>query len=108
RCSTIGRPWLHLRPLRKGEFLRKIPETLLRAVFLSFTLLLAGWSVAQHELHADTLSTANDAEVSTVEAIEFNAGQLIMGHIVDEHGWHIAGDLTLPLPIILYDTERGF
>lgn len=81
---------------------------MLRAVFLSFTLLLAGWSVAQHELRADTLSTANDAEVSTVEAIEFNAGQLIMGHIVDEHGWHIAGDLTLPLPIILYDTERGF
>ncbi len=30
-----------------------------------------------------------------------------MGHIADEHGWHIAGDLSLPLPVILYDTQRG-
>jgi len=31
-----------------------------------------------------------------------------MGHIIDEHGWHIAGDYSLPLPVILYDTRRGF
>lgn len=30
-----------------------------------------------------------------------------MGHIADEHGWHIAGDLSLSLPVIIYDTRSG-
>ncbi len=30
-----------------------------------------------------------------------------MGHIGDEHGWHLWGHTTLPLPVILFDTERG-
>src|SRR5690606_36214714 len=34
-------------------------------------------------------------------------GTLIMGHIGDEHGWHLWGHTTLPLPVILYDTQRG-
>ena len=42
---------------------------------------------------------------------KFNAGEMIMHHIVDAHEWHIAdiGDkaFTLPLPVILYHPERG-
>lgn len=38
----------------------------------------------------------------------FNAGEMIMGHIGDEHGWHLWGHTSLPLPIIAYNTERGF
>ncbi|MDX9750786.1 MAG: F0F1 ATP synthase subunit A [Flavobacteriales bacterium] len=38
----------------------------------------------------------------------FNAGELIMGHIGDEHGWHLWGHTSLPLPVILYNSERGF
>ncbi|MCW5899822.1 MAG: F0F1 ATP synthase subunit A [Flavobacteriales bacterium] len=38
---------------------------------------------------------------------KFNAGKLIMDHIGDEHGWHLWGHTTLPLPVILFDTERG-
>jgi F-type H+-transporting ATPase subunit a len=38
---------------------------------------------------------------------KFNAGELIIGHITDEHGWHIAGNLSLPLPVILYSSEKG-
>lgn len=37
----------------------------------------------------------------------FNAGKLIMEHIADEHGWHLWGHTTLPLPVILYNGERG-
>lgn len=44
---------------------------------------------------------------SGAEKAEFNAGELIMGHIADEHGWHIAGDFTIPLPVIIYDVQRG-
>ncbi len=38
---------------------------------------------------------------------KFNAGKLIMDHIVDSHEWHIAGHIALPLPIILYSTNTG-
>jgi len=35
----------------------------------------------------------------------FNAGELIMEHIADEHGWHLWGHTTLPLPVILYNSD---
>lgn len=38
---------------------------------------------------------------------DFNAGEMIMHHILDTHEWHVAGDLTIPLPIIIYDTDKG-
>ncbi len=38
---------------------------------------------------------------------DFNAGKMILGHIVDDYGWHIADykgtSITLNLPVILYD-----
>lgn len=37
----------------------------------------------------------------------FDAGKLILDHIGDEHGWHLWGHTSLPLPVILYDTQRG-
>ncbi|MBS1570691.1 MAG: F0F1 ATP synthase subunit A [Bacteroidetes bacterium] len=79
---------------------------MLRAAFLSFCLLLAGWSLAQHEGH-EGADAPDLADHSGKEKAEFNAGELIMGHIADEHGWHIAGDFSFPLPVIIYDTQRG-
>lgn len=32
----------------------------------------------------------------------------VMHHISDAHGFHIVGDLSLPLPCIAYDPEKGF
>lgn len=36
----------------------------------------------------------------------FNTTELIFHHIKDSHEFHIAGDITMPLPVILW-TERG-
>lgn len=45
------------------------------------------------------------------EDVPFNAGEMIMHHVADEHQWHFATfghtHISLPLPIILYDTEKG-
>lgn len=79
----------------------------MRAAFLAFCMLIAGWSVAQPDGHADQHEAVADVHSGSEETAEFNAGELIMGHISDEHGWHIAGDLSLPLPVILYDTRSG-
>lgn len=55
---------------------------------------------------------ANDDNGHVKKAEKFNAGELILEHIADAHDWHIldwAGHpVSLPLPIIIYDTERGF
>ena len=41
----------------------------------------------------------------------FDPGKLIIEHISDGYGWHIAGSeenpIVLPLPVILYSKERG-
>jgi len=37
----------------------------------------------------------------------FNAGEMIMEHVGDAHSWHIAGDVAIPLPIILYSSNHG-
>lgn len=42
----------------------------------------------------------------------FNAKEVILGHVKDAHDWHlldIAGTpITMPLPVIIYNKERGF
>jgi F-type H+-transporting ATPase subunit a len=38
---------------------------------------------------------------------DFNAGDMIMHHILDTHEWHVAGDFSIPLPIIIYHKGQG-
>lgn len=90
---------------------------LLRTASLLIGSLLFGAANAQHEGHehntteAVAHATEAHAEAGQADATHgkerFNAGKLIMDHIGDEHGWHLFGHTTLPLPVILYDTERG-
>jgi F-type H+-transporting ATPase subunit a len=96
-------------------------KTLLRLGTLMIGALLLGPVSAQHEghdlvpggqehVHEDSASavSASAAPAHHDEAKGgFDAGQLIMGHIGDEHGWHLWGHTSLPLPIILYSSERG-
>ena len=51
------------------------------------------------------------ADESLVGEKKFNAGELIIEHVADNHEWHILGGekdgISLPLPVILYNKERG-
>jgi F-type H+-transporting ATPase subunit a len=38
---------------------------------------------------------------------KFNAGEMILEHVADNHSWHIVGHLSIPLPVIL-KTDKGF
>ena len=38
---------------------------------------------------------------------KFDVGEMIMHHISDEHGWAFTHDFKLPLPVILYTSDRG-
>ena len=97
-------------------------KALIRAAFLAFCTALAGVTTAQHGAHSGHDSThvvASDAQLAMEDVAElhatiaephakFNPGEMIMGHVGDEHGWHLWGHTSLPLPIIVYNTERGF
>lgn len=83
-------------------------KPLLRATFLLIGSLFLAPLFAQSEGEA---AEKHEATAEGEHKGAFDAGKLIMEHISDEHGWHIAGEghdaIALPLPIIIYDTQRG-
>ena len=87
-------------------FLRK---AFVRAGFV----LLAAFQAAvvnANEPPAATLAEpahGHDQPAGHAEEGGFDAGKLILDHIGDEHGWHLWGHTSIPLPVILYDTQRG-
>ena len=63
-------------------------------------------SDGQH--HEDVVSATDHAESGESHAEEkLNAGKIIMEHVADAHGWHLWGHTEIPLPIILYSSDRG-
>jgi F-type H+-transporting ATPase subunit a len=55
---------------------------------------------------ASHLLFAQDSEVNKTEKEKFNAGEMIMHHVQDEHSWHIIGHISVPLPVIIY-SDKG-
>jgi F-type H+-transporting ATPase subunit a len=41
------------------------------------------------------------------EEEKFNANEVIIEHVLDDHQWHLTDHLVIPLPIIVYSAERG-
>jgi F-type H+-transporting ATPase subunit a len=86
---------------------------LIPVLFLFLILLSGGRSFASIQDHSSFV-VANDSAFleatgeESGDAGKFNAGEMIMEHVVDNHEWHIAEighlHLTIPLPVILlYD-----
>ena len=99
--------------LESGMALKRV-KLLLVAVFslfaVSFSTSLLAQETAPKEGHAGEHATAEEKKE------EFNAADVIFGHILDNHEFHFteyhdaAGNLhhvSLPLPIILYSIEKG-
>ena len=76
----------------------------LLAAFTMFGLLVAFSAQAAESDSAAAVVPAHAQQVadSTGSAGEFNAGEMIMEHVVDNHEWHVATignlNLTVPLP----------
>ncbi len=41
------------------------------------------------------------------EAESFNVSEVILHHVMDDHQWHFADWLVVPLPVIVYSSEKG-
>ncbi|MEZ4720841.1 MAG: F0F1 ATP synthase subunit A [Flavobacteriales bacterium] len=76
---------------------QKLFSSLVLTIALAFGLVSSGFS------SADTLST-HESEAHHEQ--EFNAGELIIHHVLDANEIHIADGLSIPLPMILF-TEAG-
>ena len=87
--------------------------TLLRGTLSGAFLLLVFVCRMQASVQDQTMLTASSDSGKTLHAEsrgegKFNAGEMIMEHVVDNHEWHVATignlHLTVPLPVILlYD-----
>ncbi len=57
-----------------------------------------------------TTLTANFANASADDGKEFNASEVILHHVVDDHIWHFVDGHygTLYLPVIVYSESKGF
>jgi len=47
------------------------------------------------------------ADKTGAESEPFNASEVILHHVMDDHQWHFADWLVMPLPIIVYSEEKG-
>ncbi|MFN4811239.1 MAG: F0F1 ATP synthase subunit A [Bacteroidota bacterium] len=100
--------------LNKINTFRIVFSLLLTCLFLSgASTAIANDSTATHataEHEHSSLSTesheAADAAGAEHGEEKFNAGKMILEHVGDAHDWHIAGHLSIPLPVIIY-SEAG-
>lgn len=80
---------------------------LIVTLLLSVFCINISWS---QEEHGDNHSSEHNPN-SVVEALHdeepFDMGGMIMHHILDEHGWEFAHGVKIPLPIILFTSDRG-
>lgn len=80
--------------------------------FKHITLFLAMFVIASFvALGEEHKHDGHDAHADNAHAKEFNAGEMIVDHIKDSYEWHILTwgktHVSIPLPIILYDTEES-
>jgi len=76
-------------------------------------LLIQGSAFANETEHhaGNTDSEVHEAEAAPAHESKFNPGKLVIDHISDSHDWHLWGShehpVSIPLPIIIYNKERG-
>ncbi len=90
-------------------------KSLLVAVFSFFILLSSNGLLAQsHEPRTEETQFEmgnEDSEAHAADPKNFDAAEVIMEHIMDNHEFHFADvnghAISIPLPVILYSPQRG-
>lgn len=74
-------------------------------LYFCTVLFSIGILLAQEHAPSDVVAHTDGHEKPSEE--KFDVGSFIMHHIADAHDWHIIGNISLPLPVILW-TEKGW
>jgi len=76
-----------------------------KPLFTAKTAFLALFFVVLFSFSGFTKTTQE--EHSSEGAEEANINEVILEHVMDDHQWHFADDIVLPLPVIVYSSEKG-
>jgi F-type H+-transporting ATPase subunit a len=74
---------------------------------LIFGLLVAPLSAQTHEDHG-TAADHLGAHANCTDHQEYDPAGVILHHIADANEFHVVGDFSIPLPVILYAPGHGF
>ena len=84
------------------RIIQSIQSRLTRCILLIILSFGLGNLVVYAEINSDS---------TEVNSEELNVGELIFGHVLDAHDWHIltwkGHHVSIPLPVILYNSEKG-
>jgi F-type H+-transporting ATPase subunit a len=69
------------------------------ALFFAVGISFYGFSKPTQEEHA--------TEEHAAEAEAFNINEIVLEHVMDAHQWHLTDHLVIPLPVIVYTSEKG-
>jgi len=86
-------------------------KSLLVIVFGAFSMLLSIPVFSQHE-NGNNHAEKQEGNDEKKRKEGFNASEVIFGHVLNAHEFHFLDigehPVTIPLPVILYSTQRGF
>lgn len=94
----------------RKPFFTAIPSIL--TLFFVAAFGFSGWAQHSEENRNDTTQVQSHpdstlAEGHSAESEKFNANEVIIEHVLDDHQWHFTDHMVLPLPIIVYSSEKG-
>ena len=73
---------------------------IIAVLFAVPSFVFAGDSTPSSKASSEPVAAKADKE-------KYNAGNMIMEHVGDSHSWHIAGNVAIPLPVIVYSSTHG-
>jgi F-type H+-transporting ATPase subunit a len=78
-------------------------NTCIFTLFLILLIRFSGFAQERPETKPDTLLAPQQAEIKE----EFKVSEIILEHVMDSHRWHLTKSLIIPLPVIVYTSEKG-
>ena len=94
----------------RKPFFTAIPAIL--TLFFVSAFGFSGWAQESEGNHHDSTHVQSHTDSTSAETHgeaheAFNANEVIIEHVLDDHQWHFTDHLVLPLPIIVYSSEKG-
>jgi F-type H+-transporting ATPase subunit a len=75
--------------------------------FSRFSLVLSLLFVVGFSAVSRASESEGHGEESEGHGGEYNVGESIIHHVLDDHVWHFADGFVMPLPVIVYSEEKG-
>ena len=76
-------------------------------IYIAILMLVGFFTWSLNAAVDEDLPQVSEQKAHEIEKADLNAGEIIIGHIVDAYEWHIADyghtHISVPLPVILYD-----